>query len=212
MSDIVTPKAVITQVSVGSKSIEGLMSEDGTFGIAIPQLVSHDLVAQKNASRELIALLGNGFKFLKWRTTLNRKAVNVILLPDFERLLLELALSGNRSAIAMARDLAGLALTQLFADAFGQKFEKQDRQAWLIDRQSHREDFHPYFTSWLKLDGCEGVQYAIEVNNFKQKLGLPIAPVDTYDAKQLRTLDKGYIKYDTLRTTGMSHTGALLSL
>lgn len=205
-------KAVITQVPVGSKSIEGLMAEDNTFGVSFPQLSDYNLVPQKNASRDVKALLGNNFQFLKWRTTLNSKAVNVILLTDFERLLVALAKSGNKSAQDICFDLVGLSLNQLFADAFGQKFEKQERQAWLIDRQSHREDFHPHFTSWLKLDGCDGVQYAIEVNKFKEKLGLPIAPVDTYDAKQLRTLDKAYIKYDTLRTTGMSHAGALLSL
>lgn len=205
-------KATITQVPVGSKSIEGLMAEDNTFGVSFPQLSDYNLVPQKNASRDVKALLGNTFQFLKWRTTLNSKAVNVILLTDFERLLVALAKSGNKSAQDMCFDLVGLSLHQLFSDSFGIKFEKEDRQAWLIDRQSHREDFHPKFTRWLKLDGCDGIQYAIEVNNFKQKLGLPIAPVDTYDTKQLRVLDVAYIKYDALRTTGMEHERVLATI
>jgi hypothetical protein len=202
-----TPKAVIAQVFIGNLSIEGLMREDdGTFGIAIPQLVSHNLVGQNNSNRDVKTYMGEGSKLVKWRTTLNPRAVNVILLSDFERLLFELALNGNKPAQTMARDLAGLALTQLFSDAFGIEFEKKERQAWLIDRQSHREDFHPKFTAWLKQDGCEGKYYAIEVNNFKRALGLPIAPVDKYDSKQLRILDVAFIKYDVLRTTGMKHS------
>jgi hypothetical protein len=146
----------------------------------------------------------------KWRTTLHASAVNVILLPDFEKLLAKLDRGGNKAAQDMRDDLVGLALNQLFSDAFGQKFEKEERQAYLIDRQSHREDFHPKFTAWLKQDGCEGKQYAIEVNNFKRILGLPIAPVDEYNSKQLRILDVAYIKYDVLRTTGMKHKDVMV--
>jgi hypothetical protein len=182
-----------------------MREDDGTFGIGYPQLVSHDLVHKDRAIKELKVRLGIDFKTTKWRIATSRNHVNVILLPDFERLLFELALTGNKPAQVMARDLVGLALTQLFSDAFGLKFEKEERQAYLIDRQAHREDFHPKFTAWLKLDGCEGNQYAIEVNNFKRALGLPIASVDTYDSAQLRILDVAYIKYDVLRATGMKH-------
>jgi hypothetical protein len=205
-----TPKAVIAQVSIGNLSVEGLMREDdGTFGIAIPQLASHDLVPPNRSLKQLNKLYSTAFQSHQWRTTLNPKAINIILLPDFEKLLFELALAGNKPAQLMARDLVGLALTQLFSDAFGLKFEKEKRQAYLIDRQNCREDFHPKFTAWLKLDGCEGKQYAIEVNNFKRMLGLPIESVDEYDSKQLRLLDVAYIKYDVLRTTGMPHQEAL---
>ncbi len=205
-----TPKAVIAQVPFGKFGMEGLMREDdGTFGIAIPQLVSHDLVPPNRSLKQLNKLYNTAFQSHQWRTTLNPKAINVILLPDFERLLFELALTGNQPAQAMVRDLVGLSMHQLFSDAFGQKFEKEERQTWLIDRQNHREDFHPKFTAWLKLDGCEGNQYAIEVNNFKRILKLPFVPVDEYDSKQLRILDVAYIKYDVLRTTGLSHSRVL---
>jgi hypothetical protein len=198
-------KAIVTQVNHGNLSIEGLMAEDGTYHIAVPQLVSHDLVPQHNASRDLKALLPEGFQFVKMSTTLNPKPVNVISLKDFEVILRKLDKAGNKAAEKMVDDLVGLSLTQLFSDAFGIKFEKEERQAWLIDRQNHREDFHPKFTSWLKIDGCEGAEYAIEVNNMKKVLGLPVKTVNTYDTKQLRALDLAYVKYDTLRTIGMSH-------
>jgi hypothetical protein len=223
----ITPKAVIAQVSIGNLSLEGLMAEDGTYGIAMPQLSPMLNIPLKNSRRYISGLLipkltitettkleavpiQDSQKLLrKWRTTLNSKAVDVILLADFERLLRKLDKAGNKQAEQMVDDLVGLSMHQLFSDAFGLKFEKEERQAFLIDRQSHREDFHPKFTSWLKLDGCEGNQYAIEVNSFKRTLGLPIIPVDEYNSSQLRKLDVAYIKYDVLRTTGMSHNDVL---
>jgi hypothetical protein len=224
-----TPKAVIAQVPFGKFGMEGLMREDdGTFGIAVPQICLKLDIPEKNSQRIISTALqipslkkdsttlvksspGNGSQslILKWKTTLHPKAVNVILLPDFERLLRKLDKAGNKAAEQMVDDLVGLSMHQLFSDAFGQKFEKEERQAWLVDRQSHREDFHPKFTAWLKSDGCKDIQYAIEVNNFKYALGLPKASVDTYDSKQLRKLDVAYIKYDVLRTTGLSHSRAL---
>ena len=206
----ITPKAVIAQVSIGNLSLEGLMREDdGTFGIAMPQLASHDLVPQNRSLKELNTRLGTSFQSPKWRTTLNPKAVNVILLPDFERLLFELALNGNQPAQLMARDLVGLALHQLFSDAFGQKFEKEERQQWLTDRQCHREDYRPKWTDWLKRDGCIDNQYGVELINLKRALNLPAASVDTYNSMELRKLDVAYIEYNALRYTGMSHLAAI---
>jgi hypothetical protein len=205
-------RAVIAQVPVGNSSIEGLMAEDGTFGIAVPQLVSHELISQDNSNREVKTYMGAGSNLVKWHTAISKRAVNVILLADFEKLLAKLDRAGNKVAQDMRDDLVGLALTQLFADAFNQKFEKEERQAYLIDRQCHREDFHPKFTAWLKLDGCQGNGYAIEVNNFKRLLGLPIESVNRYDSKQLRKLDVAYIKYDTLRTAGMKHEQVINSI
>jgi len=204
-----TQKAEIAQVPFGNLSLEGLMAEDGTFGIAVPQLISHNLVRQNNAQRDVQTYMGETFNFVKWKTVISIRAVNVILLTDFEKLLAKLDRAGNKAAQDMRDDLVGMSMHQLFSDAFGIKFEKEDHQSYLIDRQSHREDFHPKFTDWLKSDGCEGAWYGAEVNNLKRILSLPIISVDLYDAKQLRKLDVAYIKYDVLRTTGMTHQAAL---
>jgi hypothetical protein len=205
-------RAVIAQVPVGNSSIEGLMAEDGTFGIAVPQLVSYNLVPPNRSLKQVKALYSIDISSHQWRTELNSKAVNVILLSDFERLLRKLDKAGNKQAEQMVDDLVGLSLHQLFSDAHKVKFEQEERQAYLIDRQCHREDFHPKFTAWLKLDGCMGNGYAIEVNNFKRLLGLPIESVNSYDSKQLRKLDVAYIKYDTLRTAGMKHEQVINSI
>jgi hypothetical protein len=101
-------KAEIAQVPIGNRSIEGLMAEDGIFGIAMPQLVSHDLAPPNRSLKQLNKLYSTAFQSHQWRTTLNPKAVNVILLPDFEQLLRKLDKTGNKAAEQLVDDLVGL--------------------------------------------------------------------------------------------------------
>jgi hypothetical protein len=98
-------RAVIAQVPVGNSSIEGLMAEDGTFGIAVPQLVSYNLVPPNRSLKQVKALYSIDISSHQWRTELNSKAVNVILLSDFERLLRKLDKAGNKQAEQMVDDL-----------------------------------------------------------------------------------------------------------
>ena len=56
-----TIKAEITEVQIGVLKIQGLMSEDGDFGVAVPQLVDLDLIPPKRSAKQLEALLGKGF-------------------------------------------------------------------------------------------------------------------------------------------------------
>jgi hypothetical protein len=67
-----------------------MREDDGTFGIAVPQLVSHYLVSQDNSNREAKTYMAAGSNLVKWRTTISNRPVNVILLTDFERLLAKL--------------------------------------------------------------------------------------------------------------------------
>lgn len=147
-----TQKAEIAQVPFGNLSLEGLMTKgnedgNGTFGIATPQICLKLDIPEKNSQRYLAELLqipslkkdsttlvesspsnGSQSLILKWKTTLHPKAVNIILLPDFEKLLAKLDRAGNKAAQNMRDDLVGMSMHQLFSNAFGIKFEKEDHQ------------------------------------------------------------------------------------
>lgn len=127
-------KASIATIEFGNTDIQGLMTEDGLEWVSVPQICSLFQFPIKHASRDIKVLLGESFQFPKMRTTLNPKAVNVVSLLDFEKLLAKLDRSGNKVAQDMRDDLVGLSLKQLFADAFNKKFEKEDRQKFLKAR------------------------------------------------------------------------------
>jgi hypothetical protein len=129
-------KAEIAIVQLGTIEIEGLYAEEiDQFGVAVPQICSLFNIPQKNANRDIKTLLDNNSNILKWRTPFRRNYTNVLLLPDFEKLLMKVAFSGNEFAQEMMMDLIGLSLHQLFADAFDHHFEKEQRQTWLKVRQ-----------------------------------------------------------------------------
>jgi hypothetical protein len=133
------PRAEIATVKIGHLEFEGLMLHDGTFGIAVSQICSVFSFLNKNAQRDIQSLLNEPSPFLKWSSKLNSKAVNVLLLPSFERLIFRLALKQNKVAISLSEQLIGLSLQQLFSDAFCIQFEKEERQQWLKDRQEGKE-------------------------------------------------------------------------
>ncbi len=129
---IVTAK--VTHVKFGTFSIEGLLSEDGKFYIAIPQIAELFQLLERNTKRDIKTLLGERFSVLKLQTPLNSNAVNAIPLNLFDALLLKLAVKGNIKALEMADALIGLSLHQIFCDAFNVKFDLEERQAWLKKR------------------------------------------------------------------------------
>jgi len=135
-----TVKAVVAPVKIGHLTIEGLMMPNGDFAIAVPQVARLFSFDTNQASRALKSLLGKDSPFDNAKTELNSKPVNIMSLPEFESVTLELALKGSEPAIAFQRSLVGMALHQLFCDAFNIKFDKTDRQNWLKERQHGKGD------------------------------------------------------------------------
>jgi hypothetical protein len=126
---------VVAQVKLGNLEFEGLMNTEGEFFVGFPQLQALNLVPPNRSQKQLESLLGMCFQsHQKARTRLNSKAVNVISLLEFEKVLVALDRKGNIIAQSMRDDLVGLSLTQLFNDAFNIEFGKQERQNWLKNR------------------------------------------------------------------------------
>lgn len=209
---IMTNKALVTTVSIGNLEIEGLMLPDGSFAIAISQIadliqrISNSFRPHKNYfSQDVKRLLGNSFRPHKTTTELNNSKVNVLSITDFRKVMIKLS-HKDKGIESFVDDLLDLSLTQLFNDAFGVKFEQEERQAWLKHRQTHRKHFHPKLTKWLKKDGCfESWEYGKAVNKFKSVVGLPLITIDQYNTDQIDELNRAEHTYDVLRSKGFSH-------
>lgn len=162
-------KAQIAPVAIGHLTIEGLMGNDGNFYIAVPQISERFSVPQKNASRDIKALVGGDFQFLKAKTDLNPKAINVMSVLDFEKLVAKLDRAGNVPAQEFRDDLVGLSLHQLFCDAFGIKFEKEDRLNWLMLRQESKTLFWELASAvkrWMAGRYCGAPEFTYYKNAF----------------------------------------------
>lgn len=138
MSNI-TQKATVTTVKLGCLEFEGLLLENGQFAIAQQQVAALFSVIPTSAPKWVKSLLGEGFQLFSVKTDRNQgrrqnRSESALSLADFERVIVELTIKGNETAANITRALVGLSLTQLFSDAFGVKFEAQDRQNYLTAR------------------------------------------------------------------------------
>lgn len=211
-----TTKARVTQVKIGNISVEGLMLPDGSFGIGYTQINSILKLENlnKNVHRAVKRLLGNEIQNRTTKSEFNNKSTSYLNIKEFERLLVESAFKGNEIAIDLTRQLVGLSLTQLWSDAFGVKFEKEERVQYLVNRQEHLKNFHKRLTVWWKKDGCvTGKDYQDRVIEFKQRIGLPeYISVDQYDYPTLAIINTKETRYSVFRECGLGHEEALVRL
>lgn len=150
-----TQKATVAPVQIGHLEIEGLMFEDGTFGIAIPQLVALNLVQPNLSLKRIEERVGIDFKTGgKAKTVFGKNLTNYIGLTDFEVLLAKLDRSGNKPAQDLRDALVGLSFHQLFCHAFYVKFDKDDWQEKLKQRnigKQVRRTLTDAIQDWLEL-------------------------------------------------------------
>lgn len=202
-------KAEITEVQIGGISIQGLMNENLEFGVAIPQMVEMDLVPPNRSAKQLQALTGVDFQSHKWQTKLNPKGVNVVTLDDFQRLIRALDRKGVESASFFVDTMLGLSLHQLFCDAFGQKFEAEDRQRWLETRVFTRKEFRLLTDQLQKHGFTDGRQYARYISRFQAKLGIENGTRDELTTEQLVMLQSAQVKITTMMDCGLEPWDAL---
>ncbi len=74
------------------------------------------------------------------------------------------------------------------------------------------KNFHPVFTSWLKLDNIDGRKYGYEVNRLKACASLPLILITEYSSDQMRKLNTVETEYNVLRKIGKDHKEALAIL
>jgi hypothetical protein len=130
--------AEVTEIAIGHIKISGLMDSEGNYYVGVPQLADMIEASRNTASRDFKRLMGKDFKTSKLKTQFNRGTTIGIELPEFEKLLAKLDRAGNVKAQSLRDELAGLSLHQLFSDAFGVKFDAEDRQQWLKVRQESK--------------------------------------------------------------------------
>jgi hypothetical protein len=205
--------AEITTVQIGQVSFSGVMFPDGSYGVAIPQLVTLNLVPPDRSRKQLESLAGMTFKtHQKAKTKLNSKAVNVIGLQDFEVLLAKLDRAGNKNAQDFRDALVGLSLHQLFSDAFGIQFEKEDRQKWLENRFKTKHDFRPLTDELQKAGFKEPKDYGKYIHLMQSKLGIEDGTRDELDNKTLMKLVDGQTKLTAYMSCGLTPMQALNKL
>lgn len=134
---IITAEVAIVQL--GLAEIEGLRGRDGKYYIAIPQIADLTKTSRNTAARDFKRLMGKDFKTSDLKTPFNKSKTIGISLSEFERLLVKLDRNGNTQAQLLRDSLTGLALYQLFADAFGQQLTSEDRQRFLFEWHTVRE-------------------------------------------------------------------------
>jgi len=186
MSDEV--KAIVAKVQFGTFEIDGLLFEDGSYGVAIPQVSDLFLDNRNTASRDLKRLMGKDFKTSKTKTPFNRNTTLSISLVDFEKVLAKLDRAGNVKAQDFRDGLVGLSLHQLFCDAFGIKFEAEQRQEWIEERFKTKKEFKP-LTAQLKANGfTENYEYGLYIHKMQQLIELEDGTRDSADLGKLRDL------------------------
>jgi hypothetical protein len=186
--------AVVAKVQIGTVEIDGLMDEEGNFYVGMPQLTDINLMPRRRSAKQLEALSDKAFSsqtdIVKLKTPLHSKGVNALPVKLVEKLLLKLAIRGNEKAIELMEALIGLSLHQLFSDAFGLKFEKDDRQRWLNCRFQTKHDFRALTDRLQKYGFEKPEEYGKFIHLMQKKIGLADGTRNKADYEILNKLQK----------------------
>jgi hypothetical protein len=191
-------KAIVAEVPIGSFKIERYLLEDKLFGMSLsdfgrligiePKQVRSRILNNKHAKK----LIEKGFQGSRKCTVDKSKGSTIQLIElDWVIPLLQVA---ARIGIEKAWDIldlfAGLSIHQLYCDAFKIKFEKEDRQEWLIQREIVKKSFRSFLTDALKRFGySESWQYGKFVHEMQSALGIQDGTRDILSIEDLVILE-----------------------
>lgn len=192
-----TTKALIKTINYGDKfSFYGLMLPDGTYGISVSQ--ANNLFqfssTQNHAAQSLKRLCGEEFRPHKISTEEENQKHNVITLEQLETVAIELMSQGNEFAKEFVKLNTGGFLRQRFADAFGERFELEERDAWIkerlqskVARNNFTEAVKDYYVSRGAYDPSSDStrqMFARLTNITKAALGFPLTKNHRDDASK----------------------------
>lgn len=201
---------------IGDYKIPCLLMPDGKeFRIAVSQTNSTlKLTTPNNATKAVKALLPKGSQLLqKVSSNLHPSKVNTISLLQFEHVVLAGVQANNPVAIEIAGMCIGNTLTARAHDAFGIKYDAEEREAFLKARALHKEQYRPLFTDWASIDGCEGLDYVKRLGSLKKKAGLPgNLGVDKMTSAQQKILNQAETYYNGQRSLGNNHKQAMTAV
>jgi hypothetical protein len=109
--------------------IDCLILPDGRYAIAFTQVCAMFELDVKNATRTFKSLLGDEAVFEKTRSDIHFKDVNILDLPTLSRVMLELVLKGNHTAIAYARASVIEVIRTRIDEHVGKELDKAQRDA-----------------------------------------------------------------------------------
>lgn len=148
------PRAKVAPVKIGEYEIQGIMDHEGRFFVALPQIADALETSRNTVSRDLKRLLGKASEtsIHKLPTEFNQRPVNAVSLDSFGDVIRKFAYAGNIKAQSMVDALSQATLHQVFCDAFGIEFTRQDRQAFLVERMNAkviRNELEDAVCKWL---------------------------------------------------------------
>lgn len=194
-------KAEFTQVQIGTFSINGYLLPDGSFGMSQTQVFSwvDSSVISSQAAKRYIQITKSKLAqtlapkgFIVHPKTIIRgcnERVNVVPINDVAQFLVVALAMGYTECAEILALLSGLSLQQLFCDAFNIKFEQEERQEWLTNRQRTKETFKACLTDALKASGfTEPWQYGKFIHQLQDGLGIKDGTRDELSIKELSLL------------------------
>lgn len=205
-----TERARNTTVNLGAVTMEWLMLPSGEFRVRAHEVARLILANQNNATRNVKALLGKDSELIKVKTENNPNAETALSEDEFYKAVRVAAEKGNRKAVKLMSDLFGLALHQLVSDAFGIKFEKEQRVSWLNARNETKREFRTLTDAIQKHVGHDAA-YSVYISQFQSALDICNGCRDTLDEAELVRLARAETTAAALLSTGMAW-GEILGL
>lgn len=207
-NSILTGKTAI--VSIGFLEIDGILTTCGQFFIAIPQMVDANLIPKNRSAKEIETSLGIVFQSpTKIKTDIHPKAVNCISISDFRRIVKASAKKGNESADLLLDILLDLSLEQLFSDAFGTKFDKDDRQSFLKSRMKGKLERRTMTDRIQDYVAKHNIKDQYIYSNVSDLLNQSVLGMRAAEAKKQLGLKTGDLLRDSISELAIKELGTL---